>query len=67
MAISITRTMVEKALSKRTPYPLKMWRFNPDGSITAINAIGQKFILAVETIRLDDLIDAPKARKKRRS
>lgn len=53
MATPITRDQVEKALAQLTPHPLKLWHMNQDGSITAINALGQKFTLAVETIRLN--------------
>ncbi|MGC8878881.1 MAG: hypothetical protein ACP5R2_06640 [Anaerolineae bacterium] len=53
MATPITRAQVEKALNHLTPHPLKLWHLNPNGTITAINTIGQKFVLAVETIRLN--------------
>jgi len=67
MAMPITREQVEKALSHLTPHPLKLWHLNPNGTITAINAIGQKFILAVETIRLNPppRDDVPAARRPR--
>ena len=52
-----TRQQVEAALAKVSPHPLNFWRTNPDGTITAINTIGQKFILRLEAINLNTLLD----------
>lgn len=57
--MATTKEQIEKALKQLTPHPLQHWHLNKDGTITAINTIGQKFILTVETIRLDDLLNAP--------
>ena len=42
------RQQIEAALAQLTPHPLKLWHTNPDGTITAINTIGQKFILRLQ-------------------
>lgn len=52
--MATTKEQIEKALKQLTPHPLQHWHINKDGTITAINTIGQKFILTPQTIQPDE-------------
>jgi hypothetical protein len=66
--MEITEEVIQKALAQMTSHPLKLWHTNPDGTITAINTIGQKFILTIAKVKRDDRVDdkpKPKPQPKR--
>lgn len=53
----LTQTDIERACRPHTDRPITHWRTNPDGTITAFNDLGQKFIITITY--LNDLVDPP--------
>lgn len=65
MEPTITEETVAQAARQVTPYPIIKWYTRPDGALAVINAIGQKFLIAIETIPLNPPPKGPSAAARR--
>ena len=54
---TLTKSQIEAACRPYTNRPITKWHTNADGTITAINDLGQKYIITIT--HLNDLIDTP--------
>jgi len=58
----LSKAEIEAACRPHTNRPITKWHTNADGTITAINDLGQKFIITITY--LNDLIETKPKRKK---